>query len=199
MIRSAHKSIVAAVIASALTLGSAHASSVAKFRVIGAEANEDGKTIKVKIAWDYNSGDSMGFSGKGVKFHVHTKMPAYGDAARGVSVGTVDMVNGTGIASFDVDIAAVGAKEGDALVLTGQWPNNHQWGMDDGGRTGGTFKVPAAKPAKPTTPPAANRSGAIARGRPSLRSPAQTSARPGIAPAGPGTRRLTPGPARPRH
>src|SRR5688572_15594327 len=80
------------------------AASVAKFRVT--DVKLQGEKATVTIAWEYNSGSSSTYTGKGVKLYLHNASPGYGSAAKGTPMGQVDMTNGTGTHKFEIDIKA---------------------------------------------------------------------------------------------
>ncbi len=126
-----------------LSASLAQANATARFRVTDVQTLKAGKQAKLTIFWEYNDGNSS-YSGKGVKFYLHSKLPGYGNAQKGTKITQkVDMTNGNGLATLLVDLPP-GAQPGQKLVLTGVWPGyGHQWGTD-AGRAGGQFALPTS-------------------------------------------------------
>lgn len=115
----------------------------ATFRIIDTRYTPGQPNAEVDILWVYNDGGDGYYKGKGkgVEFYVHKTSPGYGNAQKGTKLGqTVDMKNGTGLATLTVPLPE-GIGPGSQLVLTGVWPTGHQWGVDEG-RQGGHFFIP---------------------------------------------------------
>ena len=146
---------------------------VAKFVVEKAEVDKRSNKVRVTILWTYNAGGGGGYSGRGVRFFLHRHAPNYGQATSGTLVGTVNMTNGTGRASFLIDPKDYSASAGSQFHLAGKWSSGHEWGST--GRPGGFFTVPptwreqararSPRPARSASATAARRSASSGTSR----------------------------------